>query len=119
MEGADCPALARALFCCYVTRTGYTPPSTFADLLLFVQLSGIPVYYWETAPVEFTAVQIGDCIHINGRPEISDRERMRMLAHEWCHALRRRAFHKYEWYDGTTPPREREERIARAFERLF
>ena len=107
----------------YITQTGFTLPSTYADLLLFVELSGGMVAFHQEAPEDFYGLQMGEWIIVGGGARRTDRELMLILAHEWCHWLRRQDaeglhFRLYEVSDDAAE-RDREEKIARAFERMF
>lgn len=109
---------------------GHDAPRDYAALVEIVLASGALVVWCADAPPGFTGVQIGDVLYVNGSPALSDHQRRRILAHEWCHWLRRRArgecrrVRLYQGKDGRPAPdaaegRDCEERIARAFERLF
>lgn len=114
---------AKGLYERFIAQTGFSPPLTYADLLLFVELSGGMVAFHQEAPDDFFGLQMGEWIIVGGSARRSDRDLMLILAHEWCHWLRRQSaadlrFRLYEVSDDAAE-RDREERIARAFERLF
>jgi hypothetical protein len=95
-------------------------------MLLLVIASGARVDVYPGSPPEFGGVQMGDVITIAEWPGLSDAQRRRRLAHEWCHWLRRKeAFRRVvggrgiRFYGGDPDPRDEEEQIAKAFERLF
>lgn len=107
-----------------ITHAGYGTPAAYADLLDIVRASDAEVVFCVNPPSGFTGVQIGDVLYVNGSDAVSDHQRLRILAHEWCHWLRRRARHQHRHvrlYQGrdAAEGRDREEEIARAFERLF
>lgn len=113
---------AHLLYQRFVIDTGYTPPETYDDLSLFVEISGAPVKACD-APEEFDGIQIGDWVFVTASPRVSDRGRMRILAHEWCHWLRRNNACDtcYRLYadGGHAEFHDMEEEIAVTFERLF
>lgn len=113
---------ARILYQRFVIDTGFTPPETYGDLILFVELSGAPVKACES-PESFDGIQIGDWVFVTASSRVSDRDRMRILAHEWCHWLRRNNASDtcYRLYadEGRAEFHDMEEEIAVAFERLF
>lgn len=123
MDSRDPDALAQGLYDCYVLNTGYTPPESYADLVLFVGLSAVPVIFWRSPPFGFSGIQIGIFVHLNGSEKVSDRERMLSLAHEWAHALRARQRVeepiRRNGGEGAIRDRDHEEQIALAFQRFF
>lgn len=115
--------IAEGLYEKAVVRRGHSAPQDCSQLLSVVLESGALVAWCVDAPERFAGMQIGDILYINGAPGLADRQRRRILAHEWCHWLRRstaqsRPIRLYEGRDSAAQ-RECEERIARAFERLF
>jgi cytochrome c oxidase assembly factor CtaG len=119
-EQAGSVATAQALYSRYVTATGFTPPETLSELLLFVELSGGIAMCCGDAPANFEGIQIGRWIYVRHPDAEHGHSRMRVLAHEWCHWLRRLEHGDQiaRAYRGTNE-RSEEECIARAFERLF
>jgi len=118
MEESD--EAAEELYRLYVHDTGYARPRTYADLLLFVRLSGAPVSYHPSAPDGFSGIQVGNWIHVTGREDLTDEDRKRILAHEWCHWLRRsRGYSTTRLYSRSGVARDYEEDVARSFESLF
>jgi hypothetical protein len=118
MEEAGDAALE--LYRSHIVDTGYDAPQTFDDLLLFVKLSGAPISYHAEAPPGFSGIQVGNWIHVAGRGDLMDDDRKRILAHEWCHWLRRSRSHaSMRLYSRGGQSRDFEEDVARAFETLF
>lgn len=122
MTSAEAAEEAVLLYHNFITATGYTPPTTYADLLLFVELSGGLVQICN-APDSFDGAQIGRWVYVSASDRYTDRQRMLILAHEWCHWLRRNnaAGTHYRLYarESAGEFRDLEEEIATAFERLF
>jgi len=117
-------SIALVLYRDVIADAGHASPYTYLDLLEIVLASGAMVVSCQNAPPGFTGVQIGDVVYVNGSPRMSDHQRVRVLAHEWCHWLRRLSRNQYRHvrlYQGTdaTEGRDQEEQIARSFERLF
>lgn len=124
MNGRKAQEAALQLYREAITQAGHRVPDTYAQLLDVVLATEALVVSCHSAPRGFTGVQIGDVLYVNGSEEICDHQRLRILAHEWCHWLRRRARRQHRHvrlYQGrdATEGRDQEERIARAFERLF
>jgi len=115
-------ALVDALYDRYVTQAGYQPPSSAAELQTIIIESGISIEFRGDSPPEFLGIQIKGTIFINGR--LRPGKTMRVLAHEWFHALRwlgaveSIAFRLYDGLDPETGS-SREEHLARLFERRF
>lgn len=107
-----------------VVRPGYEAPQNYAQLLAIVFASGALVVWCADAPDGFEGVQIGDVLYVSGSREMTDHQRRRILAHEWCHWLRQRCrpfSRQVRLFQGvdSTASRECEEKIAVAFQRLF
>ena len=113
---------AQALYHTFIKATGYTPPKSYEELLCFVELSRASVQICN-APESFDGIQIGQWVYVSGSDRFTDRQRMLILAHEWCHWLRRNnaAGTHYRLYarGDAGEFRDLEEEIATAFERHF
>lgn len=117
-------AIARELYREAIIDRGYAPPQTYADLLRIALDHGALVFWCETLPARMGGVQIDCSLMISGSPDLNDYQRMRILAHEFCHWLRERRYNHrrhLNLYQGGDPMAGRlyEEQIARAFERFF
>ena len=114
--------LAHEVFHEQITRKCRNVPTTSAEMQALILESGATVVLSGDAPPEFTGVQIGSTIYVNGTVAISDFKRLRILAHEWFHFLRRRetdpALLTYLYTDHPHT-RDIEEHHAKEFERLF
>ena len=128
MPKQDPAAEAAGLYQHHITATRFTPPRTYAELLLFAELSGAVVCQVQSRVDDFWGIQIGGSVFVSGTSPQTERQRMRVLAHEWCHYLRRleargRAIRLYSpesvGQTDENDTRDWEERIARAFARLF
>lgn len=124
MLSKEASVIAQDLFDDYVLRSGYGTPYCYAELQDTVLASGCSVLLRGDAPRCFAGIQIGDTLYINGTDALTDNKRMQVLAHEWCHYLRRgitenpRAMRMYAGLD-QPQARDYEELIAREFEKLF
>ena len=128
-ETRECQQAAAQLYQQFITALGYAAPANYAELLTIVEDTGAKVVWCADAPCGFTGVQIGDLLYVNASSLFSEHQRLRILAHEWCHWLRRRSLSQpsqvrlYQGKDGRTADavtgRDCEEKIAREFERLF
>jgi hypothetical protein len=115
-------SIASDLFQEHVVKKGYQAPATSAELQSIILASGATVVLSGTAPPDFTGVQIGGTLYVNGTSSISDHKRKQILAHEWFHYLRRGAnddaLQTY-LYSDRPHARDVEEHRAKEFERLF
>ncbi len=124
MDGSRAKKIATLLYNDVITGEGIAPPQSYAEMIDVVLATGAQVVSCQSAPRGFTGVQIGDILYVNTSPYMPDHDSMHILAHEWCHWLRRRSqdqFRQVRLYQGRDriEEREGEESIARAFERLF
>ena len=128
MPKHDPASEAAGLYENHVVATKFTPPRTYADLLLFAELSGAVVCQVQSQVEDFWGIQISGSLFVSGTSQLTEHQRMRVLAHEWCHYLRRleakgRAIRLYSAetaaQSAENDKRDWEERVARAFARLF
>ncbi len=118
----ECAAEAQEIYDSHVASSGFDAPETYQELMAFVEASYGLVMLCANAPDDF-GLQVGEMIYVTDSPFISDRARMLILAHEWCHWLRREENCGYHFYSfdvvDEAEERDREEMIAIAFSRLF
>lgn len=124
MDGRKARRIAALLYDEVIAKGAEAPPRSYAEMVEVALASGAQVVCCQNAPRGFTGVQIGDILYVNVSRYMPDHESLRILAHEWCHWLRRRSqdqFRQVRLYQGRdrVEEREGEEKIARAFERLF
>lgn len=106
----------------HITLKGRQIPTTCAEVQEMILNSGATVILSGDAPPDFTGVQIGSTIYVNGTRAISDHKRKNIMIHEWFHYLRRRdtdtALQTYLYTDHPHT-RDAEEQHAKEFESLF
>lgn len=124
MDGKEARKIATRMYRDLATDWDSFPIQCYEDLVSIVIASGAHVVSCQDAPVGFTGIQIGDILYVNTSPGMPEYKSLRILAHEWCHWLRRQSqdqFRHVRLYQGRdrSEEREGEEKIARAFERFF
>lgn len=123
MRIIDAQSIAEELYQDNFTALGCLPPHTCSDLEDIILKTGMSILLRADAPGGFAGACVGDVMWINGSPRFSSYDRLKAMAHELCHWLRRAEcdsptsflFSRGDDYGGG---RAFEEDIAEAFERL-
>lgn len=115
--------IVNSLYQEFVIEPGYATPKSPSELLWIIVASGVSIDISADSPADFSGMQLRSTIFVNGC--LSPSKQMRILAHEWFHALRwlraasqtRARFYGGEDHDD--PELLDEENLARLFEEKF